>query len=135
VYKYKKVSHIGVAVKDLEKAKGVFEALGLEVEGEEVVEGQKVKVAFVPVGETRIELLEPTAPDSPVARFIEKQGEGVHHIALGVEDLESMLEAMKAKGIILVDEKPRRGAHNALIAFLHPKSTGGLLIELCQEEA
>ncbi len=130
---YKKVSHIGVAVKDLEKAKGVFEALGLKVEGEEVVEGQKVKVAFVPVGETRIELLEPTAPDSPVARFIEKRGEGVHHIALGVEDLESMLEAMKAKEIRLVDKKPRRGAHNALIAFLHPKSTGGLLIELCQE--
>jgi len=123
-----------VAVKDLEKAKGVFEALDLKVEGEEVVGEQKVKVAFVPVGDTRIELLEPTAPDSPVARFIEKKGEGVHHIALGVEGLESMLEAMKAKGIRLVDERPRRGAHNALIAFLHPKSTGGLLIELCQEE-
>jgi len=130
---YKKISHIGVAVKDLEKAKGVFEALGLKVEGEEVVEEQKVKVAFIPVGETRIELLEPTASDSPVAKFIEKRGEGVHHIALGVEDLESMLEAMKAKGIKLIDERPRRGAHNALIAFLHPKSTGGLLIELCQE--
>ena len=134
MHRYKKVSHIGVAVKDLEKAKGVFEALGLKVEGEEVVGEQKVKVAFVPVGDTRIELLEPTAPDSPVARFIEKKGEGVHHIALGVEGLESMLEAMKAKGIRLVDERPRRGAHNALIAFLHPKSTGGLLIELCQEE-
>jgi len=130
---YKKISHIGVAVKDLEKAKGVFEALGLKAEGEEVVEEQKVKVAFIPVGETRIELLEPTASDSPVAKFIEKRGEGVHHIALGVEDLESMLEAMKAKGIKLIDERPRRGAHNALIAFLHPKSTGGLLIELCQE--
>jgi len=134
VHRYKKVSHIGVAVKDLEKAKGVFEALDLKVEGEEVVGEQKVKVAFVPVGDTRIELLEPTAPDSPVARFIEKKGEGVHHIALGVEGLESMLEAMKAKGIRLVDERPRKGAHNALIAFLHPKSTGGLLIELCQEK-
>lgn len=134
MHKYKKVSHIGVAVKNLEKAKAVFETLGLGVEGEEVVEGQKVKVAFVPVGETRIELLEPTAPDSPVARFIEKRGEGVHHIALEVEDLESMLESLKAKGIRLVDEEPRRGAHNALIAFLHPKSTGGLLIELCQDE-
>lgn len=131
---YKKVSHIGVAVKDLEKAKEVFRTLGLEVEGEEVVEDQKVKVAFIPVGETRIELLEATSPDSPVARFIEKRGEGVHHLALGVDNVEAMLEELKAKGVKLVDEKPRKGAHNTLIAFLHPKSTGGLLLELCQEE-
>jgi len=131
---YKKVSHIGVAVKDLEKAKEVFRTLGLDVEGEEVVEEQKVKVAFIPVGETRIELLEATAPDSPVAKFIEKKGEGVHHVALGVDNLEVVLEELKAKGVRLVDEKPRRGAHNTLIAFLHPKSTGGLLLELCQEE-
>ncbi len=130
---YKKVSHIGVAVKDLEKAKEVFGTLGLEVEGEEVVEDQKVKVAFIPVGETRIELLEATSSDSPVARFIEKRGEGVHHLALGVDNVEAMLEELKAKGVRLVDEKPRRGAHNTLIAFLHPKSTGGLLLELCQE--
>jgi len=131
---YKKVSHIGVAVKDLEKAKEVFRTLGLDVEGEEVVEEQKVKVAFIPVGETRIELLEATAPDSPVAKFIEKKGEGVHHVALGVDNLEVVLEELKAKGVRLVDEKPRLGAHNTLIAFLHPKSTGGLLLELCQEE-
>ena len=131
---YKKVSHIGVAVKDLEKAKEVFRTLGLEVEGEEVVEDQKVKVAFIPVGETRIELLEATSSDSPVARFIEKRGEGVHHLALGVDNVEARLEELKAKGVRLVDEKPRRGAHNTLIAFLHPKSTGGLLLELCQEE-
>ncbi len=131
---YKKVSHIGVAVKDLEKAKEIFRTLGLEVEGEEVVEDQKVKVAFIPVGETRIELLEATSPDSPVARFIEKRGEGVHHLALGVDNVEAMLEELKAKGVKLVDEKPRKGAHNTLIAFLHPKSTGGLLLELCQEE-
>ena len=131
---YKKVSHIGVAVKDLERAKEVFRTLGLEVEGEEVVEDQKVKVAFIPVGETRIELLEATSPDSPVARFIEKRGEGVHHLALGVDNVEAMLEELKAKGVRLVDEKPRKGAHNTLIAFLHPKSTGGLLLELCQEE-
>ncbi|RLD96519.1 MAG: methylmalonyl-CoA epimerase [Aquificota bacterium] len=131
---YKKVSHIGVAVKDLEKAKEVFRTLGLDVEGEEVVEEQKVKVAFIPVGETRIELLEATAPDSPVAKFIEKKGEGVHHVALGVDNLEVVLEELKAKGVRLVDEKPRRGAHNTLIAFLHPKSTGGLLLELCQED-
>lgn len=131
---YKKVSHIGVAVKDLERAKEIFRTLGLEVEGEEVVEEQKVKVAFIPVGETRIELLEATSPDSPVAKFIEKRGEGVHHLALGVENLEAMLEALKAQGVRLVDEKPRKGAHNTLIAFLHPKSTGGLLLELCQEE-
>ncbi len=131
---YKKVSHIGVAVRDLEKAKEIFRTLGLEVEGEEVVEDQKVKVAFIPVGETRIELLEATSPDSPVAKFIEKKGEGVHHLALGVDNVEAMLEELKAKGVRLVDEKPRRGAHNTLIAFLHPKSTGGLLLELCQEE-
>ena len=131
---YKKVSHIGVAVKDLEKAKEVFRTLGLDVEGEEVVEEQKVKVVFIPVGETRIELLEATAPDSPVAKFIEKKGEGVHHVALGVDNLEVVLEELKAKGVRLVDEKPRRGAHNTLIAFLHPKSTGGLLLELCQED-
>ncbi len=131
---YKKVSHIGVAVKDLERAKEIFRTLGLEVEGEEVVEDQKVKVAFIPVGETRIELLEATSPDSPVAKFIEKRGEGVHHLALGVDNVEAMLEELKAKGVRLVDEKPRRGAHNTLIAFLHPKSTGGLLLELCQEE-
>lgn len=131
---YKKVSHIGVAVKDLEKAREVFRTLGLEVEGEEVVEDQKVKVAFIPVGETRIELLEATSPDSPVAKFIEKRGEGVHHLALGVDNVEAMLEELKARGVRLVDEKPRKGAHNTLIAFLHPKSTGGLLLELCQEE-
>ncbi len=130
---YKKVSHIGVAVKDLEKAKGIFKALGLKVEGEELVEEQGVRVAFIPVGETRIELLEAISADSPVARFIEKRGEGVHHLALGVDNVEAMLEELKAKGVRLVDEKPRRGAHNTLIAFLHPKSTGGLLIELCQE--
>ncbi len=131
---YEKVSHIGVAVRDLEKAKEIFRALGLEVEGEEVVEEQKVKVAFIPVGETRIELLEATSPDSPVAKFIEKRGEGVHHLALGVDSVEAMLEKLKARGVRLVDEKPRKGAHNTLIAFLHPKSTGGLLLELCQEE-
>lgn len=130
----RKISHIGVAVKDLEMARDVFEVLGLRVEGEEVVEGQKVRVAFISVGDVRIELLEATAPDSPVARFIEKRGEGLHHIALEVDDLEGTLEELKAKGLNLIDEKPRKGAHNAMIAFIHPTSAGGLLLELCQEE-
>ena len=131
---YKKVNHIGIAVKSLEQAKQVFGVLGLEVEGEEVIEGQKVKVAFIPVGETRLELLEATSPDSPVAKFIHKRGEGVHHIALGVENVSGMLEKLKSEGVKLVDEQPRPGAHDTLIAFIHPKSTGGILLELCQEK-
>ncbi len=131
---YRKVDHIGIAVKDMERAKEIFRNLGLEVESEEVVEDQKVRVAFIPVGDARMELLEPTAPDSPVARFIEKRGEGVHHVALGVEDVEAVLEKLKTKGVKLIDERPRVGAHGTLIAFLHPKSTGGILLELCQEK-
>jgi len=130
---YKRVNHIGIAVRNLDQTKQVFGALGLEVEGEEVIEEQKVKVAFIPIGESRIELLEATSPDSTVAKFIDKRGEGVHHIALEVENLEDLLGELKSKGIKLVDERPRMGAHNTMIAFLHPKSTGGILLELCQE--
>ncbi len=129
----KKVNHIGVAVKSIEEAKKIFELLGAEVEGEEIVEDQKVKVAFIPVGETRIELLEPTSEDSPVAKFLAKRGEGIHHIAFQVDDVEKALQLLEEKGIQLIDKKPRRGAHNTLIAFIHPKSTNGVLIELCQE--
>ncbi len=129
----KKINHIGVAVKSIEEAKKIFELLGAEVEGEEIVEDQKVKVAFIPVGETRIELLEPTSEDSPVAKFLAKRGEGIHHIAFQVDDVEKALQLLEEKGIQLIDKKPRRGAHNTLIAFIHPKSTNGVLIELCQE--
>lgn len=129
----KKVNHIGIAVHSVEDLKKVFEMLGAEVEGEEVVEEQKVKVAFIPVGEVRIELLEPTDSDSPVAKFLEKRGVGFHHIAFEVDHIERVLEELKAKGIKLIDEKPRRGAHGTKIAFIHPKATGGILVELCQE--
>ncbi len=98
---------------------------------EEVAE-QKVKVAFLGVGESRIELLEPTAPDSPVAKFLEKNGEGIHHLAYQVEDLAPA--HLKSSGMRLIDESPRRGAHNSLIAFLHPKASGGVLTELCQSQ-
>lgn len=129
----KKVNHIGIAVKSIEEAKKFYETMGLKVEGEEVVEEQKVRVAFIQVGETRIELLEATSEDSPVAKFIEKRGEGIHHIAFQVDDIEKALELLKSKGVRLIDEKPRRGAHNTRIAFIHPKSTNGVLVELCQE--
>ena len=129
----KKVNHIGIAVRSIEEAKMFYEVMGLQVEGYEVVEEQEVKVAFVPVGETRIELLEPTSEDSPVAKFIAKRGEGIHHIAFEVDDIEKALEVLKENGVRLIDEEPRRGAHGTRIAFLHPKSTNGVLIEICQE--
>ncbi len=130
----KKIQHIGVAVKDLKSAIDFYEnVLGLKVKHIEVVEDQKVKVAFIPIGETNIELLEATDDDSPVAKHIEKRGEGIHHIALAVDDIEKALEDAKTKGITLIDEKPRVGAHNDKIAFLHPKSTHKVLLELVEE--
>ena len=129
----KKINHIGIAVKSIESGLAPYRALGLEPEGEEVVEEQKVKVVFLTVGESRIELLEPTSPDSPVAKFIEKKGEGIHHIAFQVENIEEALAQAEAQGLKLIDKKPRSGAHGTRIAFLHPKSTGGVLMELCEE--
>lgn len=130
----KKVSHIGIAVKSIEASLEFYTKLGLEVEAIEVVESQKVRVAFLPVGtEVRIELLEPTSEESTVAKFIEKKGEGVHHIALAVDNLQARLDTLAEEGIRLIDTKPRPGAHGADIAFLHPKSTGGILLELCKE--
>ena len=129
----RKVNHIGIAVRSIDEAKRFYELLGLEVEGEEVVEEQKVKVAFIQVGETRVELLEPTSEDSPVAKFLDKRGEGIHHVAFQVDDIEAALEELKKSGVRLIDERPRKGAHNTRIAFVHPKSTNGVLVELCQE--
>lgn len=130
-----KVDHIGVAVSNLEESVQFYEEiLGVKLQGIETVEEQKVKVAFLPVGDTEIELLEATAPDSPIAIFIEKKGQGVQHIAFRVENIEKALEEMKEKGIRLIDEKPRYGAGGARIAFLHPKSTNGVLIELCERK-
>ena len=128
-----KINHIGIAVKNLENAIPFYrDQLGMEFEGTEEVTEQKVRVAFLKVGESRIELLEPTAPDSPVAKFLEKNGEGIHHLAYEVEDIEAALAELKEKEVRLIDEKPRHGAHGSLIAFLHPKATGGVLTEICQ---
>lgn len=130
-----KVSHIGIAVKDLDEAIKTWTKLGLEVEGIETVESQKVRVAFLPIGkEVRIELLEPTAEDSPIARFIEKKGEGIHHLALATDDVENEMKNMQEQELRLIDKTPRPGAHNASIAFLHPKAMAGVLLEICQEK-
>ncbi|WP_422448719.1 methylmalonyl-CoA epimerase [Thermoanaerobacterium sp. DL9XJH110] len=129
----KKIDHIGIAVKDLNETLKVYtDILGLKAAGEETVEEQKVRTVFIPVGESEIELLESTAPDGPIAKFIEKNGEGIQHIALNVDNIEKTLEDLKSKGVRLIDEKPRRGAGGAKIAFIHPKATKGVLIELCE---
>ena len=130
-----KLDHIGIAVSSLEEASKTYrDVLGLKDHGVEVVEEQKVKVAFFPVGDTEIELLESTDPEGPIAKFIEKRGEGVQHLAFRVDNIEAALDEMRTKGIRLIDEKPRYGAGGARIAFLHPKSTGGVLIERCERE-
>jgi len=129
----KKISHIGMAVKSLDASIPFYrDVLGMEFEGTEVVVEQKVKVAFLAIGESRIELLEATSPDSPVAKFLEKNGEGIHHIAYEVDDLDAALVQLKEEGVRLIDETPRRGAHRTRIAFLHPKASGGVLTELCE---
>ncbi|SFM90703.1 methylmalonyl-CoA epimerase [Thermodesulforhabdus norvegica] len=128
-----KIDHIGVAVKNIEEVRRLYEdVLGIPFEGMETVAEQKVTTAFFPVGDSEIELLQSTDPDGPVAKFIEKRGEGIQHIAFQVENLEEALEELKQKGVKLIDEKPRIGAGGAKIAFLHPKSTYGVLIELCE---
>lgn len=130
-----KVDHVGIAVKNLEESMKFYEeVLGLKSEGTEVVEEQKVKVAFFPVGDSEIELLESTSPDGPIARFIEKNGEGIQHVALRVDNIEGALEELRAQGIRLIDEKPRYGAGGAKIAFLHPKATNGVLLEISERE-
>lgn len=128
-----KIDHLGIAVKRIDEGKAFWsDVLGLAFEGTETVEEQKVTTAFFPVGESEVELLESTAPDGPVAKYIEKKGEGIQHVAFCVENIEEALKELKEKGIQLIDEKPRKGAGGAKIAFLHPKSTGGVLVELCQ---
>lgn len=131
--KIKRIAHLGIAVKDLDPTKKLYqENLGLKLKGEEVVETQKVQVSFLQVGESNLELLLPTAADSPVAKFLENKGEGFHHLALEVEDIEAALAELKAAGVRLIDETPREGAHGSRVAFIHPKATFGLLVELCQ---
>jgi methylmalonyl-CoA/ethylmalonyl-CoA epimerase len=129
----KAINHIGIAVKSIDSQKAFYEGvLGATFEGIETVADQKVKVGFFKVGDVRLELLEPTDPTSTVAAFIEKRGEGLHHIAYTVSDIQGRLEALKAGGVQLIDQKPRAGAHHTQIAFLHPKASCGVLTELCQ---
>jgi len=130
-----KIDHLGIAVKSIENGKNFWsDVLGMAFAGTETVEAQKVTTAFLPVGESEVELLESTAPDGPVAKYIDKKGEGIQHVAFRVENIEEALEELKAKGIRLIDETPRKGAGGARIAFLHPKATSGVLVELCQRD-
>lgn len=126
------LDHIGIAVSSLERA-AIYKALGLEIDHVETVESQRVKTAFLSVGEANLELLEPTAPDSPIAKFIEKRGEGIHHICLRVENIEAHLEKLKAEGYRLINESPVPGAHGCRVAFLHPAAGNGVLIELSEK--
>ena len=125
------LDHIGIAVRSLAAAK-IYEDLGLSIEHVETVETQRVKTAFLSVGDSNLELLEPTSPDSPIAKFIEKRGEGIHHICLRVENIEAHLERLKAKGYRLINEAPVPGAHGCRVAFLHPSAGNGVLIELSE---
>ena len=128
-----KIDHIGIAVKSLDEAVRVYrDAIGLTVSGYDEVGDQGVRVAMLDIGESRIELLEPTRTDSPVEKFMAKRGEGIHHIAVQVENIEEALERLKASGAKLIDTTPRHGAHNTRIAFIHPSSTHGVLLELVE---
>ncbi len=128
-----KIEHIGIAVKNLEESIKHYENIfGLKCYAIEEVKDQKVRTAFFMIGQTKIELLESTEPNGPIARFIEKKGEGIHHLAFATENLEASLKEAKENNIQLIDKKPRQGAEGLNIAFLHPKSTGGILIELCE---
>lgn len=135
MFKVTRVDHIGIAVKDLEAAKKFYEeVLGLKSAGDEVVEEQKVRVCFFPCGDSELELLESTSPDGPIAKHIERSGEGIQHIALRVDNIENALATLKEQGVRLIDEKPRYGAGAASIAFIHPKATGGILMELSERK-
>ena len=129
-----KINHLGIATKGIDEALKFWQdALGLENVHTETVEDQKVRVAMLPIGDTRIELLEATSADSPIAKFVEKRGGGIHHIAVEVEDIAASLKKLKSEGARLIDEEPRIGAEGCLIAFVHPASSGGVLLELIQE--
>jgi methylmalonyl-CoA epimerase len=128
-----KLDHIAIAVKDLTEAIDFYQTtLGLPISGVEEIPDQKAKVAFIPLGETNLELVQPTSNDTGLANFVERTGGGLHHICIEVKDIKAALQSYREKGIVLIDKEPRMGAHNKAIAFLHPKSTKGILIELCQ---
>ncbi|MBB3205324.1 methylmalonyl-CoA/ethylmalonyl-CoA epimerase [Rhodopirellula rubra] len=127
------LNHIGIAVRSLDDQKAFYaDTLGAEFEGVEEVPSQKVRVAFYKINDVRLELLEPTDPESPIAKFIEKRGEGMHHMAFTVDDLPARISELQAEGLRMIDETPRPGAHHMKIAFIHPKSSCGVLTELCQ---
>jgi len=128
-----KIDHLGIAVNSIDEGKKFWsDILGLAFEGAETVAEQKVTTAFFPVSESEVELLESTAPDGPVAKYIEKRGAGIQHVAFRVENIDAALAELKEKGVKLIDQEPRIGAGGARIAFLHPKATGGVLVELCE---
>ena len=128
-----KIDHVGIAVHSVAEARKFYEeVLGLECEGEETVESQKVKTAFFRIGEVHIELLEPTSEESPIAKFLEKKGEGIHHVAYRADDIEGQIRQAQENGCRVIHEKPIKGAGGKLVAFLHPKSTYGVLTEFCQ---
>ena len=129
----KKIDHIAVAVNDLEKAAKFYQdVLGLSLSRVEVVTAQKTKVGFFKIGELKIELVQPSEPNSPLVKFLETRGQGIHHICFEVDDVEAGVKALLRKGVTMVDQKPRPGAHNTKVAFVHPKSSSGVLIELCE---
>jgi methylmalonyl-CoA/ethylmalonyl-CoA epimerase len=126
------LDHIGVAVESIEQTRRIYEALGLAVEGEEEVVEQRVRVAFLPVGDSRLELLQPTSADSPIARHLERRGPGLHHICLKVSDIRKSMDDLRERGFELLSDEPQAGAHGCLVVFVHPRSTGGVLLELSQ---
>ncbi len=133
--KIKHIDHIGIAVKEIKQAgKFYTDILGLAIEDIENVSEQKVNVAFIPITDSEVELLETTEPDGPIAKYIDARGEGVQHIAFRVENIHDALEELKAKGVRLIDKEPRKGAGGAKIAFIHPKETNGVLIEICERD-
>ena len=133
--KIKNIDHIGIAVKSIEQAgKFYTDVLGLDIEDIETVAEQKVNVAFIPITDSEVELLESVEPDGPVAKYIEKRGEGIQHIAFRVDDINQSLAELKEKGVRLIDQTPRHGAGGAKIAFIHPKETNGVLVEICERD-
>ena len=127
------IDHLGIAVKSIAESRRLYESLGMSVVHEETIEHERVRTAMIPAGEGQIELLEPTSEDSPVGRFIAKRGEGLHHVALHVEDISGTLEALKSRGVRLISEEIQIGAGGHLYFFVHPSSAGGVLLEICQD--
>ncbi|MCP4901936.1 MAG: methylmalonyl-CoA epimerase [bacterium] len=130
-----KLDHVGIAVASIDEAAGLYRALGLPIEATESVAEQGVRVAFLPAGDTRLELLEPTGPDSPIARFLDRKGPGIHHLSLQVDDIKTAMTELAAQGYELLSDEPQSGAHGSLVCFLHPRSAGGVLLELTQPAA